>query len=84
MIEAYVLGRPIPSSSSVLTSVASVSRAGGVVWCSSASIDFARASSPSLTGGRIVSLSLSAASGSSDPSTYARKNPWKSMTLPFA
>src|SRR3989441_12273692 len=33
MIEAYVEGRPMPSSSSSLTSVASLNRGGGSVKC---------------------------------------------------
>ena len=37
MIDAYVEGRPIPSSSSVLTSEASVNRGGGCVKCCSGS-----------------------------------------------
>ena len=82
MIAAYVDGRPIPRSSSALTSVASVNRAGGLVACPSASSERACSSCPTCSAGRRRSSSSSL--GSSLPSSYALRKPGNVITVPEA
>ena len=81
----------MPSRSSSLMSEASVNRAGGVVSCFLGSVSSRTIavpsrsiSSPTLHCGRIASCSSSSATGSSLPSTYARRNPANSIALPLA
>ncbi len=83
-IEAYVDGRPTPSSSSRLIKLASVNRAGGAVLWPLGSSSSAVRVSPAASSGSRRSRSSSSASGSSLPSTYARRNPGKVITLPVA
>src|ERR1700752_1912202 len=69
MIEAYVEGRPIPSSSSSFTSVASLNRGGGSVKCCSGLIERNCSVSPSATNGRLCFSSSSSSSFASLPSS---------------
>ena len=80
IVGAYVDGRPIPCSSSVFTSDASVKRAGGCVKCCDASRPRSLSSSPAATSGS-GEISFS---GSSLDSKYARRNPSKRTFRPFA
>ena len=50
-MEAHVLGRPMPFSSSFLTSDASVKRAGGVVACPMAVYSLTGSCWPTVRGG---------------------------------
>lgn len=83
IVAAYVEGRPMPSSSRVFTSEASVYRAGGVVVCPSAVTSEASRASPSAITGRRLSSSFApflpesaVRSGfTSRPSSYAARNP---------
>ncbi len=71
MIDAQVEGRPMPSSSSRLTSDASVYRAGGdVVWPSGV-IDSIGTTSPSASGGSSASCSASPSAAASRASPRA-------------
>jgi hypothetical protein len=82
-IEAYVEGRPMPSSSSFLTRLASVYRGGGdVSWPFATGSDGVSAW-PSASCGR-RSSSLSASRSSSRPSSYAARKPRTVMTVPLA
>jgi len=84
MIDAYVLGRPMPSSSSFRVRAASLYRVGGcVLWPFGSSSTHVRLS-PTATAGNKVSRSANSASGSSDPSTYARRYPGNSTERPPA
>ena len=65
MIEAYVLGRPMPFSSSSLTSVASVKRGGGCVNFCSGRRAFSSSRSPSVSGGSMPDTT------SSSPSVFS-------------
>ena len=56
MIEAYVLGRPMPSFSRALTSEASVYRAGGLVKCCSGRMSTVASDWPTCVGGSCCSL----------------------------
>ncbi len=69
MIEAYVDGRPMPSSSIALTSDASVYRAGGWVLWPSASSASALSAWPLTRFGSRRSASSASASSSSEDST---------------
>ena len=69
MIDAYVDGRPMPSSSSRLTSEASVYRAGGWVVWPTGSIAGSGSCWPTVRSGSTRSRSSRSASGSSEPST---------------
>ena len=82
MIDAYVDGRPIPSSSSVFTSDASVYRGGGCVKCCSGRTSSIRSSCSAVSSGSIVSASSSGPS--SRPSKYTRRNPSKISVWPVA
>ena len=66
IVGANVDGRPIPSSSSALTRLASVKRAGGWVKCCLFSKFLSLSASPSVSGGSVVSFCFSA----SVPSIY--------------
>ena len=68
-IDAYVDGRPMPSSSSALISDASVKRGGGCVKCWRGSSVMSRSVSPSVSSGIGRSVSSSTASFSSRLST---------------
>ena len=82
MIDAYVDGRPMPSSSSVLTSDASEKRGGGCVKCCSGRTSrSARACSAVSSGSR---LSPSSSAPSSRPSAYTRRCPSKIIVRPLA
>ncbi|MNN57910.1 hypothetical protein D3C81_1729250 [compost metagenome] len=80
-VGAYVLGRPIPSSSSVLTRRASVYRGGGWVKCCLGSMSCFTKSSPAFSGGKNFSSSVVP---SSLPSTYTFMNPGKETLEPTA
>src|SRR5207237_1235798 len=80
IVGAYVDGRPIPNSSSVLTSDASVKRGGGCVKCCDASSPSSFSASPGWTSGS-GAISFS---GSSLDSKYARRNPSKRTRRPLA
>ena len=58
-IDAYVEGRPMPSSSRVLMSEASVKRGGGWVKCCLGSSPSTPSTSPSSSGGIALSASSS-------------------------
>src|SRR6266480_4017107 len=79
IVGAYVDGRPIPNSSSVFTSDASVKRGGGCVKCCDASSPRSLSASPSCTSGS-GAISFS---GSSLDSKYTRRNPSNRTRRPF-
>ncbi len=84
MIDAHVDGRPMPSSSSRLTRLASVYRAGGtVVWPPGVS-DWTGTACPTVSAGSSASRSVSAPALSSVDSTYACRYPGKLMVVPLA
>src|ERR1700720_1204732 len=87
IIEAYVEGRPIPSSSSSFTSVASVYRGGGSVKCCSGLMDSSFSTCPSVTRGSALPSPSSSFSSSSRsaPATgiwYTFRNPSNFMIDP--
>ncbi len=82
IVGAYVEGRPIPSSSILRTSAASVYLGGRCVNRSVAVVSCMASTSPSFMGGSIPS-SFSPFS-SSVPSKYTRKKPSNLITSPFA
>src|SRR5437763_17217720 len=84
-IEAYVDGRPMPSSSSALTRLASVYRGGGLVLCPSGESSAALIAWSWLRRGRRDSASSATppASESTD-STYALRKPAKVIVRPDA
>src|SRR2546421_6652350 len=84
MMLAYVDGRPMPSSSSALTSDASVYRAGGWVTCPVGRSASARNGWSLTTVGSRRSASSASASSSSLDSTYARRKPGSVIVLPLA
>ncbi len=83
-IEAYVDGRPMPRSSSALTSDGSVYRAGGCVVCPFGSSSTASTRWPWTSRGSRRSASSASPASSSTASTYARRKPGKLIVLPDA
>jgi hypothetical protein len=82
---AYVDGRPIPCSSSVLTSEASVKRGGGWVKCCLGSRARSLRISPSVRGGTTDSCSSSGVvSDSSRDSTWTAMKPANFRVEPWA
>ena len=77
MIEAYVLGRPMPSASSVRISVASVNRAGGCVSCEMASSSRQASSSPVAQGRQGRFLVVERRFGIVDPFDVRPEEPGK-------
>ena len=69
---AYVLGRPIPFSSSSFTSVASVKQGGGCVKCCSGLSSRSLRISPSVKGGSCLGPSAFAVGSFSDLGPFLR------------
>ncbi len=82
IVDAYVDGRPMPSSSIVFTSEASVKRGGGCVKCCSGRTSSMRSACSAVSSGSMDSASSSGAS--SRPSKYTRRNPSKISVCPVA
>ena len=81
----YVDGRPMPFSSSVFTSVASVKRGGGWVKFCFVSRLTSVSTSPSFSGGRALAFSVPSSSSSSFiPSWKTARKPANFCTSPEA
>src|SRR5436189_5662041 len=82
MMAEYVDGRPIPRSSSSLTSEASLIRGGGSVKCCSVLRDLSVSFWPASSGGSLCLSSSSSSSLPSRDSLYTFKNPSNFSTEP--
>ena len=80
----YVDGRPMPFSSSALTSVASVYRGGGCVKFCFVSRSTRRSTSPAFIGGRALSSCFSSSSSSAATSPKTARKPANFSTSPEA